>query len=306
MNMLKTLLLTLGLASVLPSFAQKVADTASLRQDIMTEFAKHPEGYFAVALKDFKTGETFYINEHDLFHAASTMKTPVMIETYKQVAAHKLSLDQQVPVHIDFKSIYDGSRYQLDTIADSEHDLYSKVGSSLPLSDLLYRMITKSSNLATNLVIEIVGAKNVNATMRSIGAKDIQVLRGVEDSAAFNRGMNNMTTAFDLALIMEHIARGNIVNRKACEDMIRILLDQYFKDIIAAKLPADVKVASKSGSITAICHDSGIVFLPDGTKYVVVLLSRGIQDHAVSTECLATVSRLIYDHVIDLHQHAKK
>lgn len=281
-------------------------DTAQLRQNILAEFAKHPEGSFAVAFKDLWTGETFYMNEHELFHAASTMKTPVMIETYKQVAAGKLSLDQPVPVHIDFKSIYDGSRYVLDTIADSEHDLYTKVGSSLPLRDLLYRMITKSSNLATNLVIEIVGAKNANATMRSIGARDIQVLRGVEDSAAFNRGMNNMTTAFDLAVIMEHIARGTVVNKKACQDMISILLDQYFKDIIAARLPADVKVASKSGSITAICHDSGIVFLPNGSKYVVVLLSRGIQDHAVSTETLATVSKLIYDHVIDSHQHLKR
>jgi beta-lactamase class A len=163
-------------------------------------------------------------------------------------------------------------------------------------------MITKSSNLATNLVIEIVDAKKVTATMRSLGANDIEVLRGVEDSAAFNRGMNNMTTAFDLAVIMEHIARGNIVSKKACDEMIKILLDQYFKDIIAAKLPSDVKVASKSGSITAICHDSGIVFLPDGSKYVVVLLSRGIQDHAVSTETLATVSKIIYDYVIVQHQ----
>jgi beta-lactamase class A len=151
------------------------------------------------------------------------------------------------------------------------------------------------------MIIEIVGAANVNTEMRSLGANDIQVLRGVEDNKAFQKGLNNTTTAYDLMIIMEHIARGHVVSEKACAEMLDILFDQYFKEIIAGPLPEDVRVASKSGSITAVCHDSGIVFLPDGRKYVVVLLSRGIADHAVSTETLAAVSKLLYDHVIAMH-----
>jgi beta-lactamase class A len=80
--------------------------------------------------------------------------------------------------------------------------------------------------------------------------------------------------------------------------MIQILLQQKLREKIPAKLPADVKVANKTGSITRISHDSGIVFLPDGRKYVLVLLSKGIEDETSANETLANVSRIIYDHVV--------
>ena len=168
----------------------------------------------------------------------------------------------------------------------------------LPLRQLLYKMITESSNLATNLVIERVGAKNVLATMREMGAKDIEVLRGVEDNKAFGKGMNNTTTAYDLMLLFSRIAAGTAVDAASSKAMIGILLDQHFKEVIAGKLPDNVRVASKSGWITGHCHDSGIVFLPDGRKYVVVLLSRGITDYAGAVETEATVSKIIYDHMV--------
>jgi beta-lactamase class A len=170
------------------------------------------------------------------------------------------------------------------------------IGKKTSIYDLLYRMITMSSNLATNNIIDIVGAKNVNARMRELGAKDIQVLRGVEDNKAYEKGMNNTVTAYDLMLIMESIANEKAVGHTASDEMIKILTHQHFTDIIAKKLPSTVKVASKSGSITKITHDSGIVFLPDGRKYVVVLLSRGVQDHEAVSATLANVSQLIYNY----------
>src|SRR6185437_8721636 len=105
--------------------------------------------------------------------------------------------------------------YRLDSADDSESSLYLKAGQRLPLRHLLYKMITESSNLATNLVIERVGARNVLATMREMGAKDIQVLRGVEDNKAFEKGMNNTTTAYDLMLLFSRIGRGRRSIRKA-------------------------------------------------------------------------------------------
>ncbi|MBU7578206.1 MAG: serine hydrolase [Flavihumibacter sp.] len=133
--------------------------------------------------------------------------------------------------------------------------------------------------------------------MKEVGAHDIQVLRGVEDQKAFDAGRNNTTTAYDLLLIFEQLGNGSFVSKMACADMIRVLQDQYYKDAIPAKLPADVKTATKSGSITKIAHDSGIVYLPDGRKYVLVLLSRGFEEHAAATGVLAELSRLIYDAV---------
>ncbi|MET0244046.1 MAG: serine hydrolase [Flavitalea sp.] len=275
---------------------KKKMDSTELKKRIGSILSTHPEGEFAVAFKDLSTGKELLLNARTNFHAASTMKTPVLIETFKQAAAGKFSIDEPILIKNEFKSIVDGSLYHLDSADDSEFDLYNKVGTKLPLREVLHRMITRSSNLATNIVIDLVGATNANESMRLLGAKDIQVLRGVEDDKAFQKGLNNTTTAYDLMLIMEAIANGKAFDQKASEEMLKILFDQKFNDKIKKKLPPDVKVASKSGSITAVSHDSGIVYLPDGRKYVLVLLSKGVQSYDDVNNTLANVSQLIYDY----------
>jgi len=286
-------------------FKRKTITSKQLRNTIQAEFGKYPQAAFAIAYLDIETGDKFTINERESFHAASTMKTPVLVETYKQAAEGKFSLDDSLLVHNSFKSIVDGSIFAVDSADDSEKDLYSLIGSKVPVSDILFRMITRSSNLSTNIIIDKVGAENVNQTMRSIGAKDIRVLRGVEDSKAFQKGLNNTTTAHDLMLIFGRIARNEMVSPEASGGMIDILMSQHFKNIIGGKLPPEVKVASKSGSITAVCHDSGIVFLPDGRRYVVVLLSRGIEDHKAASQLLSNVSKHIYDYNRSKHRSPK-
>jgi beta-lactamase class A len=276
----------------------KPAALETLKLEIEKELSKN-EGTFAVAFKDLQTGDTLFINAREPFHAASTMKTPVMIEVYKQAHEGVWSLTDSVEVKNEFKSIVDGSLYSLDSADDSERNLYKQVGKKRTVAGLTYDMIIASSNLATNLVIEYVDAKKVTQTMRELGANDIQVLRGVEDNKAYRQGLNNTTTAFDLMLIFEKLAKGEVVSKEACDDMIRILLDQQFKEIIPAKLPQDVKVAHKTGSISGVRHDSGIVFLPDGRKYVLVLLSKEMKNVDAGIESMAVASELVYKYVTD-------
>lgn len=280
------------------SMAQAQTNQAAggLLQKIRDRLATE-KGEFAVAFRDLQTGEQLLLNGKTVFHAASTMKTPVMIEVFKQAAAGKLSLDDSIIVRNAFKSIVDGSPYQLNPADDSELELYKQVGTKLALSELVYQMIIQSSNLATNMVIEMVDGKKVTQTMRELGANDIQVLRGVEDSKAFAKGLNNVVTAYDLMLIYTALAEGRLVNRDACDRMIRILLDQQHNTIIPAHLPKDVKVAHKTGSITGVHHDSGIVYLPDGRKYVLVILSRKLEDSDAATEAMARVSEMIWQSV---------
>jgi beta-lactamase class A len=288
--------------TLVAAFALVVACTsrkAELKKDLSDIFKKQ-EGTFAVALHDLKTGEEVLINERESFHAASTMKTPVLIEVFKQVDEGRFVYTDSIMIKTEFSSIVDGSPFNLDSTSDSEHGLYRRVGQRRPLSELVEMMITKSSNLATNLIIEKVDAKRVTATMRELGARDIAVLRGVEDSKAFAKGMNNSVTAFDLMLIYESIASGKAVNKESSDEMIRILLEQEFNSIIPAKLPADVKVAHKTGWITGVHHDSGIVFLPDGRSYVLVLLSKGIKDEKAGIEAMAAASEKIYRFVVDV------
>jgi beta-lactamase class A len=267
-----------------------------LKRRIQDTLAKYP-GVFAVAFKDLATGKEILINEKTVFHAASTMKVPVMIEVYKQAAAGKFALSDSIMIRNSFRSIVDSSEFTLEPNDDSEQGLYQQAGSKQPLSYLVYNMIIRSSNLATNMVIALVGAPNVTQTMRALGAGDIQVLRGVEDNKAFEKGLNNTTTAYDLMLIFENIAQGKAVDQAASEAMIKILLDQQFNDIIPARLPKDVKVAHKTGEISGVRHDAGIVFLPDGRKYVLVLLSKEVKDVPAAVEAMAEVSKMVYEYM---------
>lgn len=276
------------------SFGQTAAE---LLNNIQSRFASQ-KGIFAMAYRNIATGETLLINEHENFHAASTMKTPVMIEIFKQVAAGKISLTDSVIVKNEFKSIVDGSSYRLSPADDSEQELYKQVGAQTTVYDLVYKMIIMSSNLATNMLIEMADGKKVTRTMRKLGAKDIQVRRGVEDNKAYALGLNNTTTAFDLMVIFTKMAQGKIINKKAGNDMINILLDQKHNDLIPARLPAEVKVAHKTGFIKGVHHDSGIVFLPDGRKYVLVILSKNLEDEKAGVESIGAVSEMIYQYVI--------
>ena len=268
----------------------------TLQSDIDKEISGK-KGTFAVAFKDLKTGKEIKINDKETFHAASTMKTPVMIEVYKQAAEGKFSLTDSIELKNELKSLVDGSPYSLDSADDSEYELYKHIGEKRTISALLYQMIIVSSNFATNLIMQKVGAQNVTQSMRQLGAKDIQVLRGVEDNKAFEKGLNNTITAHDLMLIFEKIAKGEAVNAGASQAMINILLDQKFNEIIPALLPTDVKVAHKTGSITHVHHDSGIVILPGGRKYVLVLLSKDWDDEKLTIQTMANISLLIYKYV---------
>jgi beta-lactamase class A len=274
-------------------------DAKALLEQIRTVLAPHA-GTFAVAYKDTQTGEQLLLNEREVFHAASTMKTPVMIEVFRQAAGGTFSLTDSILIKNEFRSIVDGSPYTLHAADDSEPELYNKIGQRLPLYDVMYQMIIASSNLATNLIIERVDARNVTHTMRTLGAMDIEVRRGVEDSKAFAKGLNNTVTAFDLMIIFDQMARGKIVDAEACNKMMAILRDQKFNEIIPAKLPAGVVVAHKTGSIRGVQHDSGIVILPDGRRYSLVLLSKNLRDEPAAIEAMATVSKLIYDYAVRL------
>jgi len=274
--------------------------TDTLKNAIQAELEQQ-QGIFAVAFKDLSSGQQVLIREHDVFHAASTMKTPVMIEVFKQCASEKYSLSDSIVIKNDFRSIVDGSPFSLNADGDSDQQLYNQIGRKETLSLLVHKMIVMSSNLATNIIIELVEADKVTQTMREIGARDINVLRGVEDSKAFDKGLVNTVTAYDLMLLYEKLALGEVVDEMSSQAMIDILSEQHFNGIIPAKLPANVNVAHKTGNITGVLHDSGIIFLPDGRKYVLVLLSRDLKDTEGARDMMARVSGLIYEHVMSMN-----
>lgn len=265
--------------------------STSLDQRVDRIIAAHPEQTIAVAYYDLRSGATLLRNEHVVFHAASTMKVPVMFGVFEAVTRGELRLAQPVRVKNDFVSILDGSHYALEAREDSDPRLYDEIGKELALEELVRRMIDRSSNLATNIVIEFIGAPKVMQLMKSIGANEIQVLRGVEDDKAYHAGMNNTTTAYDLMLTFRALAERRVVSAEASEQMVNILLAQEHNDGIPAGLPRGTRVAHKTGSITEISHDAGLVFRPDGSSYVLVVLTRGFKDGDEAQRVIARIAK---------------
>ncbi|MDQ3281954.1 MAG: class A beta-lactamase-related serine hydrolase [Acidobacteriota bacterium] len=267
--------------------------TTTATPDVDRIIRAHPRQTIAVAYYDLDRGTSLLRNEREVFHAASTMKVPVMFGIFEAVSRGALRLDQPVRVKNDFVSIFDGSHYALESREDSDKTLYEKVGTDVPLEELVRLMIVRSSNLATNNVIELIGAPQIMALMKQIGANDIQVLRGVEDDKAYHAGMNNTTTAYDLMLIFRALAEERVVSREASEKMIEVLLGQEHNRGIPAGLPPGARMAHKTGSITAISHDAGLVIEPDGSRYVLAVLTRGFEKGAEANEVIAAISRAL-------------
>lgn len=268
----------------------------SLREKIEERIARTSGAEAAVAYLDLATGDTLFLNADSSFHAASTMKVPVMIELFRSAQAGRIAMGQGVMLVNQFASIVDGSRYALDPAADGDTTLYRRIGARVPIDTLLRLMITRSSNLATNTLIALVGAPEVTAAMRGLGARRIQVLRGVEDGKAYDRALNNTTTARDLAVILRAIEQGNDIAPADRERMLDILLAQEFNQKIPAGVPKGVRVAHKTGEITATSHDAAIVYPPNRRPYVLVVLTRGIQSATVADKLIADLSAIVYDH----------
>jgi beta-lactamase class A len=231
------------------------------------------------------------INAGTEFHAASTMKVPVMVELFHQAAEGRLTLDDMIPVTNRFKSIVDGSPFELSATEDSDGDIYRAIGQTRSYRALCEAMITRSSNLAANILIDRLGPENIQKTTVALGASGMHVLRGVEDQKAFDLGMNNTTDADALATLFWKIGRGEAVSREASDEMLAILKRQEFNEGIPAGLPPGIVVAHKTGSITRIRHDAGVVYAP--RPYVLVVLVRGLDDASTADTLTADISRLV-------------
>ena len=225
------------------------------------------------------------------------MKVPVMIELFRRVDAKGTSLDNELFLQNRFASIVDGSPFALNAGDDSDSSMYTRVGQNVSLRELNEHMITRSSNLATNAIIQFLDPKRVNATAHALGARDMQVLRGVEDGKAFEKGMNNTTTAHDLGVLLLGIEQRTAATAKSCDAMKDVLLHQEFSSEIPAGLPAGTPVAHKTGWITGTVHDAAVVYPAGQSPYVLVVLTRKIPEQRAAQRLIADLSREIYGFV---------
>jgi beta-lactamase class A len=250
------------------------AKTRDLQQ-ALDAIADDSGARFGIWFKDLASGRTLSKNSSVSMHAASTMKTPVMLEVLRRVDAGTLKLSDEVPVRNEFRSAVDGSPFSIGLEPETDGPTMKKLGGNATLEFLVTEMIVRSSNLATNLVLSFVGPENVQAFTDALGAPTVKVRRCVEDAKAFDLGLNNETDAAGMATVMEAAVRSSRLSAEAKAKAWEILTGQTFNEEIPAALhpQSGAIVGHKTGSISSVEHDAAVVRLPDGRSYVLVILA---------------------------------
>ncbi len=266
----------------------------SVRTQLEARIAQVPNAKVAIAVQDISTGRSLDINGDMEFHAASTMKVPVLFALFKEFESGKLKPTETLKLENRFQSIVDKSDYTLDPKEDSDSTVYTWLGTDVKLRDLAERMITHSSNLATNALIQKLDPVRITELTRKLGTKKMLVRRGVEDDKAFAAKLNNTTTAHDLVALFVALDEGKVANEASTKDMLGILEAQAFNDEIPAGLPAGTRVAHKTGSITGVLHDAGLVYPPRRAPYAIAILTSDIPDQKVAQALIADCSRIIW------------
>lgn len=251
----------------------------------------------AVALYDYRYDREFSHQANEWFHAASTIKLPVLFGVFAEVDGGRFSLNARLHIRNRFLSIADGRYFRVDAERDAAGEVHTHIGRALRIGELARHMIVTSSNLATNLLVDLVGIEALQATIDRHGIEGIELVRGVEDQAAYERGINNRVTARGLVQVLRRI-EDNALSLESSARMLEILHEQEFRSGIPAGLPEGTRVANKTGEISTVAHDAGLVYLPDRHPYAVAILTEWAPDAAAGRrDTLATLSRTIYHHL---------
>jgi beta-lactamase class A len=274
----------------------------SLYRNILKIKKEHDLENLGISFFDAETTIQWSYNADHYFHAASTMKLAVLLGVFRQVDRGELDLHAPVHVRNRFTSIVNQEPFMLDLGRDADPDVYGHLGKTLTIRELAYWMITKSSNLATNLLVDVVSIPTIQLALDELEIDGVRVLRGVEDQRAFHAGLNNEVTANGLLKLLRLIADGKAYSQKSCDEMLDIMLDQQYRSGIPAGLPKAARVAHKTGNISTVHHDAGIVFLENRKPYVLVILTqfgpetgRGTAVADVSRDIFNTLAGSVYE-----------
>jgi beta-lactamase class A len=253
----------------------------------------------AVGCHDYEGGTSWAYHGDRWFHAASTIKVAVLLGVFAAAEQGRLSLDARVHVRNRFLSLADGRPFRVASDRDANSHVHEARGRTLKVSELAHHMIATSSNLATNLLLDVVGLDALRRTLDELELSEgIDLRRGVEDERAWERGENNRVTAAGLVAALRAIVERRAISPAASEGMLEILHAQQFRSGIPAGLPDGARVAHKTGEISSVAHDAGIVFPPDRDPYVLVVLTEWAPERGARDGVIAAISRAIYRHLV--------
>jgi beta-lactamase class A len=257
----------------------------------------------AAAFYDYET-ETAWSHHGDRwFHAASTIKVAVLLGVFAAIEDGRLALDSRVQVRNRFHSLVDGETYRISAARDANSEVHAAIGKTMQVKELATHMIVTSSNLATNLLIDLVGLDYSRQALGRLALEGIELCRGVEDEKAFEHGINNRVTANGLVRLFRLLYEGRAFSPDASQKMLEILHRQEYNGGIPAGLPRELvenaRIAHKTGEISTIAHDAGLVFLPRRKPYALAILTEWSADTASRSEALARISQVIYEDLVE-------
>jgi beta-lactamase class A len=271
--------------------------SGTLNEQLEKLAAQRKARAIAVSVHDLETSFRFSLNGDRWFHAASTIKVAVLLAVFRAADEGRLRLDDSLHVRNRFFSAAGGSVFHVTPDRDATPELYQSIGRTTRISALAHAMISGSSNLATNLLLDFISVDYARKVLRDAQVHSVELRRGVEDHAAHEQGINNEATANGLLTLLAAI-RGDFLSNESKQGVIRILLEQRFNSMIPARLPPHAAVAHKTGEISTACHDVGIVYLPEREPYIAVILTEFDPDRDGRRETVAAISELIYHSLV--------
>lgn len=252
----------------------------------------------AVAVYNTATGAEFSMGGDRWFHAASTYKAAILLAFLKVLESGSVRPGEHLQIRNRFVSITSGEPFRIERERDGDNSVHAHIGRSLPLVDLAGLMITRSSNLATNLLLDFLTIERTRAVLRECGVSGVEVRRGVEDIAAHEAGINNEATAEGLCRLFRCFLPDGGLAEGSQALALEILFGQEFNRMIPARLPKGVRVAHKTGEISTHAHDAGLVFPPDRAPYAVAILTQFAPDTDRPQRAVAEISAAIYEHFV--------
>lgn len=274
-----------------------MTSSSSLHDRIRTLAAEAGAETVAVAFHDYEHQTAWSYQSERWFHAASTIKIPVLLGVYDAIDKGRFDSDELVHVRNRFRSVADGSPYRIDAGRDANSAVHAEIGGVMRVHELAHHMIVTSSNLATNILVDLVGVEAIQASLDRLHLRGIEFRRGVEDLAAWDAGINNRVTAGGLLQALRTLVDTHHFSPELRIEAIGILDAQEFRSGIPAGLPEGTRVAHKTGEISTVAHDAGIVYLPGRDPWVVVILTEWNEGTSGRRETIARIAAALYGEI---------
>lgn len=241
------------------------------------------DGVLGLAVRDLSSGQTFFLNENEIFPQASSIKVAILLEVLKQAEENRLRLDEFIDLKPESK------------VGGGPILIYLGYPSlKISIRDLCVLMVVLSDNTATNLLIDRVGMEAVNERLASLGLKQTRLRRKMMDLGAAEEGRENISTPREMMSLLERVWQGKILGREYRQlyfDLLSLPKDSPLQQAV----PEGVTVADKPGELEAVRCDSGLVFLKK-RPYIICVMTTYLSPTENGNEVIRQIGRLFYNH----------